>query len=686
MTSQSESSNPSRPPRLRRRGVGWTLRITPLGIVVLALFNLAILIGLVYVSTRVLQGSGQSWLASLGFASDTPSAVPTTTEIPATDTPTPKPSETPTTVPSATSTPVPASATPLPLSTLTLNQGLIVLALNEGGNTHLFAYQPQESGAGLPLPLTRLTSGPWDDITPVISPDGQTVAFTSSRSGYWDIYLLSLNNGDLTRLTDSLNYDAAPAWSPDNQWVVYETYLNDNLEIYIQSVADAQNVIRLTENQAADFSPVWSPAGRQIAFVSDRSGENDIWLADLDQAEEKRFQNISVTPNSADAHPAWSPDGTSIVWVGEQDGMHSLFVQDLSVSDDSGSPASNTSRTNLGSGDWPAWSPDGESILTVLEAPNRTYLTAYPTHYPGLVFPTLELPGPVNGISWGAVALSSSIQGVYQQAAEITPTALYIPSFTSVPDESSGRYQLIALYDVVAPNPYLHDATDESFQALRLQIGADSGWDILSSLENAYVPLTTPLEPGMGNDWLYTGRAFALDTSPMDSGWIAVVREDFGAETYWRVFIKALYQDGSAGIPLHDQPWNFEASSNGSTIAYEQGGQRMDSIPTGYWIDFTERAIAYGWQRQPALSNWTAFLPAALFNEFSYTEGLDWHSAMLQLYPPEAMVTPSPVIPPSRTPTATLRWYVSPTPTSTSTPRPTFTPYPVPTISVTPGG
>jgi TolB protein len=192
------------------------------------------------------------------------------------------------------------------------------------------------------------------------------VAFASSRSGYWDIYLLSLNNGDLTRLTDSLNYDAAPAWSPDNQWVVYETYLNDNLEIYIQSVADAQNVIRLTENPAADFNPVWSPAGRQIAFVSDRGGENDIWLADLDQAEEKRFQNISLTPNSADTHPAWSPDGTSIVWVGEQDGMHSLFVQDLSVSDDSGSPASNTSRSNLGSGDWPAWSPDGESILTVL--------------------------------------------------------------------------------------------------------------------------------------------------------------------------------------------------------------------------------------------------------------------------------------------------------------------------------
>jgi len=172
-----------------------------------------------------------------------------------------------------------------------------------------------------------------------------------------------------------------------------------------------------------------------------------------------------------------------------------------------------------------------------------------------------------------------------------------------------------------------------------------------------------------------------------------VVREDFGADTYWRVYIKAFYQDGSAGMPLHEQPWDFNSRYDGNTILYEQGGQVQTSAPAGYWIDFTQRAHSFGWDRLPALTTWRASYPAARFNEFAFTGGEDWQTAMLELYPPEAMITPSPVVPPTRTPTATLRWYVSPTPTITPSPRPTFTPSlatpspnPLPTISPTPGG
>jgi TolB protein len=224
-------------------------------------------------------------------------------------------------------------------------------------------------------------------------------------------------------------------------------------------------------------------------------------------------------------------------------------------------------------------------------------------------------------------------------------------------------------------------------------MASESGWDFLASLENAYVPLTAPLDPGMGNDWLYTGRAFAINSLPMNAGWLVVVREDFDAGTYWRVYIRALYQDGSAGMPLHDQPWDFDSRNNGDTSIYEHGGKNQASVPAGYWIDFTERAHSYDWERLPALNTWRASYPGARFNEFAFTGGEDWQSAMLELYPPEAMITPSPVIPPTRTPTATLRWYVSPTPTSTPTPRPTFTPSletptpnPLPTTSSTPGG
>jgi TolB protein len=186
----------------------------------------------------------------------------------------------------------------------------------------------------------------------------------------------------------------------------------------------------------------------------------------------------------------------------------------------------------------------------------------------------------------------------------------------------------------------------------------------------------------MGDDWLYTGRSFAFTTVPINAGWIAVVREDFGSQTYWRIFLRARSQDGSVGMPLNQQPWDFNARSSGDTLAYEAGGRLGETIPPGHWIDFTLIAQSYGWERIPALSTWRSAYPAARFNEFTFTQGLDWRSAMLQIYPPEILITPTAVIPPTRTPTSTPRWYQSPTPSYTPTPRPTFTPT-TPTPSAT---
>jgi TolB protein len=573
----------------------------------------------------------------------------------------------------ATPTP-PASPTPDPLTAQSLAAGLIILALDEGSNTHLFAYQPQAADGG-GLPLSRLTTGPWDDITPALSPDGRQAVFASNRNGYWDLYLLDLPSGQVSRLTDSTEYEAAPSWSPDGLWLAYEAYIDDNLEILIRSVTEPGDPIRLTNDPAADHSPAWSPAGRTIAFVSDRSGENEVWLADLDKSETERYQNLSNNPSGMDSHPAWSPDGTKLAWAGERDGFHNLYVME----------GMQTGSQVVGSGDWPAWSPDSQTLLSLLLAPNQSYLTAYPLQSAGVLLPPLELPGMVQGLAWSEATLALPLREPYKQASLLTATPLYQVELTAQPNEQGGRYQLVELDDVEAPYPLLHDQVDEAFQALRTRIAQESGWDLLAALENAYVPLTSPLDPGMGEDWLYTGRAFAFTSSPINAGWLVVVREDFGAQTYWRIYMRARYQDGSAGIPLHARPWDLVARYDGDPVVYEQGGKLLEAVPDGYWIDLTQRALAFSFERQSALATWRAAYPAARFNEFALTDGLDWQTAMLELYPPEAILTPSPVAPETRTPTATLRWFQSPTPTPTATLRPTFTPIsPTPTITRTP--
>jgi TolB protein len=222
----------------------------------------------------------------------------------------------------------------------------------------------------------------------------------------------------------------------------------------------------------------------------------------------------------------------------------------------------------------------------------------------------------------------------------------------------------------------LHDQVNESFDSLRKELSTRLGWDPFSSLENAYVPLTSPLFPGMLNDWLYTGRAITLNPSPINAGWMVIVREDFGPYIYWRLFLRTRFQDGSQGVPLSQAPWDLNARYGGDPRAYEQGGTLAPAIPQGYWLDFTALAASYGWERLPALTTWRSALPAARYNEFVHTSGLDWFNAMVEIYPIEAVYTPTPVQPPTFTPTAT-RW-------PTRTPLPTRTPWPSRTPTATP--
>ncbi len=574
--------------------------------------------------------------------------------------------------------------------------GTIILAMDEGQYAHLFAYQP------LSMPFTRLTDGPWKDINPEISPDGRSIVFSSNRAGQWDLYRLDLVSGNTTRLTDTPEYDGSPSWSPDGQWLVYETYLTVNVvteptatpenspaitptpaaPIRVESLElmilplDSDGVpnesIRLTNSSAADFSPSWSPTGRKILFTSNRSGEEEIWLADLDKIDD-RFQNLSKNPLALDRSPRWSKDGTKLLWTACMDGFCSIHVLDMHA------PAG-TVRT-VGSGDQAAWSPDSSAVISILETPNRVYLTGYQLPGSGLLLPPQVLPGTVQGITWSAYTMDEGSLDAFKLTAQITPSPAWQAALTPVADVPNGRQRVVDLQDVEAPYPMLNDMVDEAYLALRDDLSELIGWDYLSTLENAFVPLTSPLYPGFLGDWLYTARAIALNPAPMNAGWMVAVREDFGSQTYWRIYLRTRFQDGSQGEPLHRQTWNFNARNSGNPVHYEQGGALAAQVPPGYWLDFTQLAGSYGWERLPALTTWRSAFAASRFNEFIASDGRDWQSAMAEIYPAEALATPTPVLPPTYTPTAT-RWPTR-TPTFTRTPWSTRTPTPTRTPTQT---
>ena len=79
-------------------------------------------------------------------------------------------------------------------------------------------------------------------------------------------------------------------------------------------------------------------------------------------------------------------------------------------------------------------------------------------------------------------------------------------------------------------------------------------------------------------------------------------------------------------------------------------------------LDRHQVAQAFGWQRFPALPTWQSAFYAARFNEFVIANNKSWDEAMLALYPAELLSTPTPIHPPTLTPTRTPSWPIFSTP------------------------
>ena len=158
--------------------------------------------------------------------------------------------------------------------------------------------------------------------------------------------------------------------------IAFVSQRNGNPEIYVMD-ADGGNQRRLTNNPAKEWDPSWSPDGERIAFVSDRDGHPhfipgwftyEIYVMDADGGNQRRLTN-----NPADDRgPSWSPDGKRIVFMSMRDGHIIDFAPtyEIYVMDVDGGNLQNL--TNNPSDDrYPSWSPDGKRVVFVSERPGH---------------------------------------------------------------------------------------------------------------------------------------------------------------------------------------------------------------------------------------------------------------------------------------------------------------------------
>jgi len=196
---------------------------------------------------------------------------------------------------------VPPGRNTLYLTPIFSPDGNSVIYSREGENgSDLFSVSINGGG-----PPHQLTAGRGTvNTNPTMSPDGRRIAFVSGRLGRPELYIMDSDGTNVNVLTDydfsEKNYRSDPDWSPDGRLVAYQERLNDRFQI--RTIPVRGGTPKQLTSEGENEQPSWAPDARHLVLTSTRSGVRQLWVLDT---ESSRFRQL--TKSAGSRLSSWSP-------------------------------------------------------------------------------------------------------------------------------------------------------------------------------------------------------------------------------------------------------------------------------------------------------------------------------------------------------------------------------------------
>jgi Tol biopolymer transport system component len=210
------------------------------------------------------------------------------------------------------------------------------------------------------------TVGPPDESNlsyPDLSPDGLRVVVDRTVQDNRDLWLIDVSRGLPMRFTFDPNVDSYAIWSPDGSRIVFRSNRGGTFDFYQKPTGSGATETVLLASDQTKFLNDWSSDGRFLLYASaDPKASNDIWVARLQARSSDPRGDLTPFPfvNTAydELSGQFSPDGRWVAYQSNESGRNEIYVQPFPGPGD-------RSRVSTAGGSWPRWRPDGRELFYV---------------------------------------------------------------------------------------------------------------------------------------------------------------------------------------------------------------------------------------------------------------------------------------------------------------------------------